>query len=140
MIEFDPQRRTIDVAITCYDFEASLEFYRDTLGFDVVVDTQISDEVATGIGLASSGFHQVRLQAGGTLIKLMDIDPPPPAGSHDFAAGVRWLTIYVMDIRAVIADLSEKGVEFLAEPLTGKHATAVAARGPDGLLIEFAQV
>ena len=48
--------------------------------------------------------------------------------------------MYVTDIRAVIADLSEKGVEFLAEPLTGKHATAVAAIAPDGLLIEFAQV
>lgn len=140
MIEFDPQRRTLDVAITCHDFEASLEFYRDTLGFEVVVDTQISKEVATGIGLASSGFHQVRLRAGDTLIKLMDIEPPPPPASHGFAAGVRWLTIYVKDIRAVIAELSEKGVEFLAEPLTGKHATAVAARAPDGLLIEFAQV
>ena len=140
MIEFDPQRRTIDVAITCHDFESSLEFYRDKLGFEVVVDTQISEEVATGIGLAPSGFHQVRLQAGGTLIKLMEIEPPPPHASHDFAAGVRWLTIYVKDIRAVIADLSEMGVQFLAEPLTGQHATAVAAKAPDGLLVEFAQV
>ena len=50
------------------------------------------------------------------------------------------MTIYVKDIRAVIADLSEKGVEFLAEPLTGQYTTAIAARAPDGLLIEFAQV
>ena len=140
MIEFDPERRTVDIAITRHDFDASLNFYRNILGFEVVIDTQISTEIAAGIGLASSGFRQVRLQAGETLIKLMDIEPPPLEASHAFASGVRWLTIYVEDIERVVADLKKKGAEFRADPVIGKHATAVIAVAPDGLFVEFARV
>ena len=52
----------------------------------IAVDTQISEEVATGICLALGGFYQVRLLAGDTLIELMEIEPPPPHTSHDVAA------------------------------------------------------
>ena len=140
MVHLDPERRTVDVAITCSNFEESLNFYRDVLGFEIVVDTEISGEIATRLGVAPRGFHQVRLQAGDSLIKLMDIEAPPPPAPHGFASGVRWLTLYVEDIDSTIEELKEKGVEFLADPVRGQHAAAVAAIAPDGILIEFAQV
>ena len=140
MVHLDPERRTVDVAIICSNFEESLHFYRDVLGFEIVVDTEISAEIATRLGVAPRGFHQVRLQAGDSLIKLMDIDSPPPADAHGFASGIRWLTVYVEDIDSTIQDLKEKGVEFLADPVRGRHAAAVAAIAPDGILVEFAQV
>lgn len=140
MIEFDPDRRTVDIAITCHDFATSLAFYRDLLGFEVVVDTQISDAVATQLGLAPQGFHQVRLRAGDSLIKLTEARPAPDAAAHDQAAGVRWLTMYVVDIERTIADLEARGIEFIGGPLTGEHATAVVCKAPDGILVEFAQV
>ena len=98
MVHIDPERRTVDVAITCSNFEESLHFYRDVLGFEIVVDTEISGEIATRLGVAPRGFHQVRLQAGDSLIKLMDIESPPPPAPHGFASGVRWITVYVEDI------------------------------------------
>ena len=140
MVHLDPERRTVDVAITCSNFEESLHFYRDVLGFEIVVDTEISSEIATRLGVAPRGFHQVRLQAGDSLIKLMDIESPPPTAPHGFASGVRWLTVYVEDIDSTIKELKERGVEFLADPVRGQHAAAVAAIAPDGILIEFAQV
>jgi glyoxylase I family protein len=140
MVHIDPERRTVDVAITCSNFEESLHFYRDVLGFEIVVDTEISGEIATRLGVAPRGFHQVRLQAGDSLIKLMDIESPPPPAPHGFASGVRWITVYVEDIDSTIAELKEKGVEFLADPVRGQHAAAVAAIAPDGILVEFAQV
>ena len=140
MVDIDPERRAVDVAITCSDFEESLHFYKDILGFEVAVDTEISGEVATRIGVAPRGFHQVRLQAGDSLIKLMDIESPPPSAPHGFASGVRWLTVYVEDIDLTVEELKEKGVEFLADPFRGQHAAAVVAVAPDGILIEFAQV
>ena len=140
MVHIDPERRTVDVAITCSNFEESLHFYRDVLGFEIVVDTEISSEIATRLGVAPRGFHQVRLQAGDSLIKLMDIESPPPPAPHGFASGVRWITVYVEDIDSTIAELKEKGVEFLADPVRGQHAAAVAAIAPDGILVEFAQV
>ena len=140
MVHIDPERRTVDVAITCSNFEESLHFYRDVLGFEIVVDTEISGEIATRLGVAPRGFHQVRLQAGDSLIKLMDIESPPPPAPHGFASGVRWITVYVEDIDSTIEELKKKGVEFLADPVRGQHAAAVAAIAPDGILIEFAQV
>ena len=140
MVYIDPERRTVDVAITCSNFEESLHFYRDVLGFEIVVDTEISGEIATRLGVAPRGFHQVRLQAGDSLIKLMDIESPPPPAPHGFASGVRWITVYVEDIDSTIEELKKKGVEFLADPVRGQHAAAVAAIAPDGILVEFAQV
>ena len=140
MVHLDPKRPAFDVAIICSNFEESLRFYRDVLGFEIVVDTEISDEIATRLGVAPRGFHQVRLQAGDSLIKLTDIESPPPAAPHGFASGIRWLTLYVEDINSTIEDLKQKGVEFLADPVRGQHAAAVAAIAPDGILIEFAQV
>ena len=140
MVHLDPERRTVDVAIICSNFEESLHFYRDVLGFEIVVDTEISGEIATRLGVAPRGFHQVRLQAGDSLIKLMDIKSPPPPAPHGFASGIRWLTVYVEDIDSTIEELKKRGVEFLADPVRGQHAAAVAAIAPDGVLIEFAQV
>ena len=140
MVHIDPERRTVDVAMTCSKLEESLHFYRDVLGFEIVVDTEISGEIATRLGVAPRGFHQVRLQAGDSLIKLMDIESPPPPAPHGFASGVRWITVYVEDIDSTIAELKKKGVEFLADPVRGQHAAAVAAIAPDGILVEFAQV
>ena len=125
----------VDVGIVCSDFDKSLEFYHEKLGFEIALDIEISGDLATHVGLAPSGFRQVRLQAGSTLIKLMQIDNPPPTGSDEFRAGVRWLTYFVSDIAATVAAIKAEGVEFISEP----HGTVVAAKDPDGLLVEIVQ-
>lgn len=125
----------VDVGIVCSDFDKSLEFYHDKLGFEIVLDIDIPGDLATTVGLAPSGFRQVRLQAGSTLIKLMQIEAAPPTGSAEFKAGVRWLTYFVADINETVAALKAKGVEFISEP----QGTVVAAKDPDGLLVEIVQ-
>ncbi len=47
----------VDIAIVCSDFDKSLEFYRDQLGFEIAVELEISAELATQVGLAPSGFR-----------------------------------------------------------------------------------
>ena len=64
---------TVDIAIVCSDFEKSLHFYHHCLGLEVLTELDIPDEVAIGAKLAPSGFRQVRLQVGNTLIKLMEL-------------------------------------------------------------------
>ena len=125
----------VDVGIVCSDFDKSLEFYHDKLGFEIVLDIDIPGDLATTVGLAPSGFRQVRLQAGSTLIKLMQIEAALPTGSDEFKAGVRWLTYFVADINETVAALKAKGVKFISEP----HGTVVAAKDPDGLLVEIVQ-
>ncbi|MBT5875836.1 MAG: VOC family protein [Candidatus Latescibacteria bacterium] len=130
----------VDIAITCSHFEESLRFYKEKLGFDVVLDVMIPEDVAIASGLAPTGFRQVRLQAGQTLIKLMDIQPAPERRSSDFSAGVRWLTFFVEDVAETRDGLLARGVTFLSEPVTAPDAGGVVcALDPDGILIEFVQ-
>lgn len=132
---------TVDIAITCSNFKESLDFYHNKLGLEIVLDIEIPDALAQEVGLAPTGFRQVRLKAGNTLIKLMDIKNPPPSPTEDFCAGVRWLTFIVEDIQKTMASLEKNDVEFLSEPISAPDATGVVCtKDPDGLLIELVQV
>lgn len=137
----NPERPFADIGIVCSHFEESLRFYRDLLGLPVVFDIQIPESVSVGAKLAPRPFRQVRLQAGRTLIKLMEIENPPPRRNADFAAGVRWLTLFVENAWDTYRELSARGAEFLAEPVEAPDAAGVVcALDPDGLLIEFVQL
>ena len=132
---------TVDIAITCSNVEASLDFYHNKLGLEIVLELEIPEALARDVGLAPTGFRQVRLKAGNTLIKLMDIQSPPPTPTDEFSAGVRWLTFFVEDIQQTIENLKRKGVEFLSEPISAPDAVGVAcAKDPDGILIELVQI
>jgi len=137
---FKLKRASIDVALVCSDFSDSLRFYRDQLGFEQVMEIEIPARVAQDACLAPRAFRQVRLRSGEALIKLMEIESPPVPRSHDFQAGIRWLTLIVDDVSGLYARLSERGVEFMSEPIRPPDAVfIVCAKAPDGLLIEFVQ-
>ncbi|MAE63035.1 MAG: glyoxalase [Phycisphaeraceae bacterium] len=127
----------VDIAIVCSDFEGSLRFYRDLLGLPVFKEVEIPGEVALQLGLAPRGFRQVRLKAGNTLIKLMDITDPPGAIDAAFSAGVRWITFFVDDVPAIYRDWKAKGVSFLSDlPDAG---TIICAVDPNGVIVELIQ-
>ena len=131
----------VDIGIVCSDFENSLHFYHQLLGLEVVLDIQIPANTATGACLAPKEFRQVRLKAGNTLIKLMEIDSPPAERTIEFQSGVRWLTFIIEDVPSTIEELKAKGVEFMAEPVSAPDAKhVVCAKGPDGMLIELVQL
>ena len=135
------KRPVVDIAVICSNFEESLHFYRDLLGLEVVLDLTIPVETAKGAGLAPRGFRQVRLRAGETLIKLVEIEDAPQARTLDFQAGIRWLTFIVEDVPATVTALTRQGVQFVSEPVAAPDARfVVCAEGPDGVLIEFVQV
>jgi catechol 2,3-dioxygenase-like lactoylglutathione lyase family enzyme len=138
---FDLQHPVIDLGIVCSNFDESLRFYRDQLGLEVALDIDIPASTAIGAGLAPCKFRQVRLRAGRTLIKLMEIESPPQERSFDFRAGVRWLTFICKDVPAEVQRLKANGVEFMAEPVSAPDAKhVVCAKGPDGMLIELVQL
>ena len=70
----------------------------------------------------------------------MEIAAPPPQRTAQFAAGVRWLTFFVPDVKAECAALKAKGVEFLSAPMVAPDTPGVVcALDPDGILIELVQ-
>ncbi len=137
---FKLKKSVVDVAIVCSDFARSVEFYRDKLGLEIVFDFQIPKEIAVSAGLAPRQFRQVRFRAGETLIKLMEIEDPPPALSESFRTGVRWLTFIIENVPETYAALQAKGVEFASEPVVPEDAAfIVCAKAPDGIMVEFVQ-
>ena len=108
---------TIDIAIVCSNFKESLHFYQHCLGLEIVMELEIPAEVARGAKLAPEGFHQVRLQAGNTLIKLMDIAFPLASVSDQFKPGVRWLIFFVENIQQTVSTLEQRGLTFLSLPV-----------------------
>ena len=133
-------RPIVDIAITCSNFKESLRFYHELLGFEIVLEVDTSDELAEAIGLAPRGFHQIRLKAGNTLIKLMDIESPPPPANHGFDTGLGWFTILIDNIAETVKELKGKGVEFVSEPVDAPEAVVACVKAPDGILIEFVQL
>ena len=118
-----------------------MDFYRDTLGFEEILDIQIPVDVALGACLAPTAFRQVRLTAGHTCIKLMQIANPPKPGNTDFKAGVRWLTFIIEDLPNTVQRLKTRGVEFMADAVSAPDAAhVICAVDPDGLLIELVQL
>jgi catechol 2,3-dioxygenase-like lactoylglutathione lyase family enzyme len=140
MMPFRLSSPTIDIAIVCSDFDASVAFYRDTLGLAVHKDLDIPDRLAVPSGLAPTGFRHLRLRAGDTLLKLMQIEPPPPQRPAGFEAGVRWLTFFVEDLDATRQSLQARGVKFLSSRLEGLAGAFCCAQAPDGILIEFVEL
>lgn len=131
----------VDLCIVCSNFQESLRFYHELLGLEIVMDVQIPASLAVGVGLAPRPFRQVRLKAGNTLIKLMDIASPPPTPPDTFSAGVHWITFFVADIQETVKTLEARGVKFLSAPIAAPDAAGVvAAKDPDGILMEFVQV
>jgi catechol 2,3-dioxygenase-like lactoylglutathione lyase family enzyme len=144
----NPRRRNMfklshpvaEIALTCSNFEESFRFYHDLLGMDVTIELQVPDDMARQVGLAPTGFRQVRLRAGDTIIKLNEMPAPPPTPSAEFRAGVRWITFLVDDIAAAVAELNGRGVKFLSDPVPAPDAVGVVcAPDPDGTLIELVQ-
>jgi len=130
-----------DLCIVCSDFSASLEFYRETLGFEQIMDIQIPAKVAIGAQLAPTAFRQIRLAAGHTRIKLMEIENPPNPGNTVFRSGVRWLTFIIEDLPNTVERLKTQGVEFLSDSVSAPDAAhVICAIDPDGLLIELVQI
>jgi len=140
MPPFELAQPRLDVAIVCSDFEASLDFYHQRLGLEIAFDLQIDADRAVRSGLAPGPFRHVRLRAGETLIKLMQIDPPPPSDQGGFHAGVRWLTFFVQDLNNVVSNLTARNVPFLSEPLRGLAGHFTCAQAPDGVILEFVQL
>ena len=134
-------RPNVDICIICHDLDKSLHFYQEIMGFEIALDVFVTDEIATKAGLAPKGFRQVRLNVGKTLIKLVGIDPTPGPRTHEFAAGVRWLTFFIEDMAGTYERMKEQGVTFLGEPFSAMEAAGVAcALDPDGILIEMVEL
>ena len=123
-------REALDLGIFVSDINASLKFYRETLGLEKVGETKLP------MGM----MH--RLSYGNSFFKLIDpkkVAPKGPTGL-DKQLGFRYVTFPVTNITEICETLKEKGVAFAipeTELMPGVRIAMV--EDPDGNIVEFVQ-
>lgn len=133
---------SLDIGLVVSDVNKSLEFYRDLLGLNYIgVFLEMPDEVVKGGGIFSQGFKLHGLEAGTSMVKLVETKNPPTAqrGELDSAIGIRYLTFIVDDVDALYQELSSKEADFVSQPIKipARKATIVMLRDPDGNHVEL---
>lgn len=133
------------------DMERSLRFYRDLLGMEVVLDTEMEGEMLEReVALEGARLRLVELGTEGRpLLELLQYYEPGPnewndelrpcdAGAHHFALAVE-------DIQSAYENMLEAGVKFTCPPQEvdagyfAGHRT-VYCYDPDHLIVELWQV
>jgi len=94
---FQLSSRTVDIAVVCSDFAAAVDFYQRQVGLPVHADLEIPND-SPSLRPRATQIPSSTAESRDTLIKLMEIEPAPPAVPDEFRAGVRWLTFHVRDL------------------------------------------
>lgn len=114
--------------IICKDLEKSLIFYRDYLGFEVIQDFwDDSDYINKITGMSNANVHMIKLKADdGTVIELLDYvtHPTELIDQEVYNVGACHIALQVYDIENAVRELSQKGVDFLSEPVLSSEGIA----------------
>lgn len=130
-------------AITVSDLDRAVEFYRDTLGLDVLSRFSVEGEAfATGVGVDDASADFVHMDAGDARLELVSYEPegdrrPEPRLNEP---GATHLGLEVDDLAAVAEELPD-GVETLSGPQTTESGTTIMfVVDPEGNLIELLEL
>ncbi len=121
-------KRIDHVEIIPSDFETSLAFYRDVLGFQAgerhPVDMPPLREI-------------VYLTIGDTMLELLSVEDPAPASNEQWQVGYRMMALEVENMEEAIAYLSRHNVEPVWGPMDIGGSKRAEVTDPDGLGIEL---
>lgn len=138
---------TRHIGIVVQDMEKCLRFWRDVMGFKVVVDFWEQGEYIDALQqLSGVKLHMVKLAApDGSMIELLhdEAHPRPLSERNDLCDhGIRHIAFTVADVERSWRILEEKGCVVLREPITSPDGKArlFFARDPEGNSLEIVQM
>jgi lactoylglutathione lyase len=122
-----------------------LRFYCEGLGFERAENYDLSDAMLYGLDRALEVSSPVRLRSqmiakGEVKIELLQFDEPAPVGSPSRARnelGFTHLSLFVDDVDAVAARLTELGGTILPTTRTTLGNEIVFLADPDGARVEL---
>ncbi len=129
-------------AICATDFDASLRFWRDGLGLEILMDHSFDGDWPTLFGSSSSTLHSVFLGEPGAddagVVELVDFgDPvtvPDPSGAPE---GGFFLLSFNVDLTATLARLQSLGVGGAPREITVHGVRMAVVTSPDGVRVEL---
>ncbi|HEY0260106.1 MAG TPA: VOC family protein [Lacisediminihabitans sp.] len=131
--------RVDHVAIRVSDYDATIAFYTDTLGFEVSKEWTLPEALpGARFAYVALGSFEVEVIAGGQLTTIV---PTLDVADHLGRGGYGHLCLRVEDLDATVAGLKDKGVAILAEPFEVEPIGQRLAMIHDnsGNIIELAQ-
>jgi len=139
--------RLTHIGICVSDWERSLRFYRDVLGFEYISELQVAGEPTnTLLQLDGVELRAIYLERDGTRIELLHYASPGHRGDGSSRPmnqlGLTHLSLRVDNLAATLADLERAGVEVLEQTridIPAFEAAAIFIADPDGTLIELLQ-
>lgn len=123
----------LQVGIVPRDLDTSLAFYRDVLALPY-----------TGIRPALEGRTLHLFALGDVVVKLLESPTPPrvaeAAGPYAERTGIRWVTLDVADLDAIVARCMAAGAAMQVPPATIRPGVRVAiVEDPDGNAFELVE-
>jgi len=139
--------RLTHVGICVTDWERSLRFYRDVLGFRYRSELQVQGEPSdTLLQLHDVALKAIYLERDGTRIELLHYASPGHQGDGTprpmNRLGLTHLSFRVSDLGQTIDALRRAGAQILERTridIPAVEAAAVFVTDPDGTLIELVQ-
>ncbi|MBU2550983.1 MAG: VOC family protein [Proteobacteria bacterium] len=139
------------VAISTGNLERALEFYRDILGLDVVLEGGWEKDTPAGrmadriTGLQGSATQMAMLRAGNAMIEIFQYDSPEPGpgdpGRPVCDHGLTHICLDVTDVDAEYKRLEAAGMRFHCPPqMLGRAVKTTYGRDPDGNVIEIQEI
>ena len=135
------------IGICVSDWERSLSFYRDVLGFKYLSELQVAGEPTnTLLQLDNVELRAIYLERDGTRIELLHFASPGHRGDGQprpmNQLGLSHLSLRVDNLAATRQELEKAGVRILEHTridIPAFEAAAVFIADPDGTLIELVQ-
>ena len=139
------------LGLTVSDIERSIEFYRDSLGMELIGrrPSVTADYVAKQTGYPNVELNVASFRVSPDSQQTLEVvqymshagQPSDPATNR---AGTSHLCLLVDDLQASYDDLRERGVRFKSDPVTitagpNKGGLVVYLYDPDGYMLELFQ-
>lgn len=112
------------------DFEKTLHFYTEILGFKITMRRKIDRPPMEEI---------VFLELGGTMLELFSVKNPAPASREPWRVGYRKIALQVEDVGKAVEYLRSQGVAIVGNPAAAQPLTRAEIKDPDGISIELIQ-
>ncbi|WP_026841890.1 VOC family protein [Citrifermentans bremense] len=123
-------KRIDHVEIIPRDFEQSIAFYTETLGFTMKQRMAVSAPPLEEIAY---------LALGGTVLELMRVKDPILSTPEPWSTGYRMMALEVEDMDLALLYLAGKGIAPTWGPVTLGPSKRAEIHDPDGLPIELRQ-
>ena len=127
------------VLINATDFDRSLTWYCDNLGFEEEVRWTVDGLEGTNLAYLKRGLFRIELASGPTTSETASLPVASDFAEHFAQRGITHLCFRVQDVDATLSTLADKGIPTFSPAIDfpALRCRVGFVQDPDGNVIEF---